>query len=70
VAGVGADVHGAPPRRDRQAATIQLLVPAERRPQLDAAVQRLSREHGDRFAIRYVGPLAPYSFADLELEEA
>jgi hypothetical protein len=45
-------------------------VAAERRPQLDAAVQRLSREHGDRFAIRYVGPLAPYSFADLELEEA
>lgn len=31
------------------------------------AVGDLSEELGDRIAIRYVGPLAPYSFADTEL---
>jgi Gas vesicle synthesis protein GvpL/GvpF len=32
-----------------------------------AAVGDLAGELGDRIAVRYVGPLAPYSFADAEL---
>src|SRR5205823_4937798 len=32
-----------------------------------AAVDGLVRELGERIDVRYVGPLAPYSFADLEL---
>jgi Gas vesicle synthesis protein GvpL/GvpF len=31
------------------------------------AVAELARELGERVAIRYVGPLPPYSFADMEL---
>jgi hypothetical protein len=70
LADVAADVRLQPPPSDRQAASIQLLVADERRPELDAAVHELAREHGDRFAIRYVGPVPPYSFSDVVLEEA
>jgi Gas vesicle synthesis protein GvpL/GvpF len=68
LAAVAADVRVDPLPSERQAASIQLLVRADRRPALDEAVRRLAREHGDRFAIRYVGPLAPYSFSDLVLD--
>jgi Gas vesicle synthesis protein GvpL/GvpF len=65
-----ADLRVDPPASDRQAASLQLLVPARERAALDAAVQRLAREHGDRLALRYVGPLAPYSFCDIALGDA
>src|SRR5690242_16436620 len=55
------------PASDRQALALQLLVEERRRPRLDAVVQRLSHTHRDRFAFRYVGPIPPYSFCDLEL---
>ncbi|WP_028057555.1 GvpL/GvpF family gas vesicle protein [Candidatus Solirubrobacter pratensis] len=58
-----------PPVSEKQAVTVQLLVDAQRRSRLDAAVQRLSAEHADRLAFRYVGPLPPYSFCDLILDE-
>jgi hypothetical protein len=64
-----ADVRVEAPASDRQALNLQVLVDRARRPQLDAVVQRLSEEHGDRFAFRYVGPVPPYSFADLALGE-
>lgn len=70
LADVAADMRIQPPPTDRQAASIQLLVAVERRPELDVAVDDLAREHGDRFAIRYVGPVPPYSFADVVLGEA
>jgi hypothetical protein len=70
LAAVAADMRIQPPPSDRQAASIQLLVAVERRPELDAAVDDLARDHGDRFAIRYVGPVPPYSFADVVLGEA
>jgi hypothetical protein len=70
LAALAADVRIQPSPSDRQAASIQLLVAADRRPALDAAVADLAREHGDRFAIRYVGPVPPYSFADIVLGEA
>ncbi len=54
-------------RSERHAFTLQLLIEAARRPELDAAVQRLAAEHGARFALRYVGPLPPYSFCELSL---
>jgi Gas vesicle synthesis protein GvpL/GvpF len=56
------------PASDRQAAAFQLLVHRDKRERLDAAVQRLAQQHGDRFALRYVGPVPPYSFADLSLD--
>lgn len=34
------------------------------------AVGELARELGERLNIRYVGPLPPYTFADMELAGA
>jgi hypothetical protein len=63
------DVRVEPPVSDRHAATVQLLVAADRREALDAAVDRLAVECDGQFAVRYVGPIPPYSFSDLSLEE-
>jgi len=60
------DVRVEPPAAERQALNLQLLVARPRRAQLDATVTRLATEYGDRFAFRYVGPLPPYSFTELE----
>jgi hypothetical protein len=62
------DVHVEPGGGDRLALGAQLLVERERRGELDDAVRKLSERHGERFAFRYVGPLAPYSFTDLSLD--
>lgn len=62
------ETHLDPPASDRQALAAQLLIEERRRPQLDAAVQRLGDAHQSRFALRYVGPIPPYSFCDLELD--
>jgi hypothetical protein len=64
------DVRVDAPAADRQALNLHLLISPERRTALDAVVTRLSTEHGDRFAFRYVGPLPPYSFSELALNEA
>ena len=56
------------PGGERVAAQLQLLVARDRREELDAAVERLAAQEAERLAIRYLGPLAPYSFADLELD--
>jgi hypothetical protein len=65
---VAADIRSDRPASERQAASLQLLVAERDRPRLDAAVDRLAREHADRLSFRYVGPLPPYSFSDLALE--
>jgi hypothetical protein len=64
------DLRVEPTVSERQAATVQLLVDVERRPALDAVVDRLAEEWADEFALRYVGPLPPYSFSDLSVQEA
>jgi hypothetical protein len=46
---------------------LAFLVERERLDEFSAAVTALIDELGDRVAVRYVGPLAPYSFADVEL---
>jgi hypothetical protein len=46
---------------------LAFLVERERLDEFSAAVTALIEELGDRVAVRYVGPLAPYSFADVEL---
>jgi hypothetical protein len=65
-----AELRAEPAASDRQAASLQLLVPARDREKLDAAVQRLAADLGDRVALRYVGPLAPYTFCELALGAA
>jgi hypothetical protein len=47
---------------------LAFLVERERLDDFSAAVTELIGELGERVSVRYVGPLAPYSFADAELE--
>jgi hypothetical protein len=47
---------------------LAFLVDRERLDDFSAAVTELIGELGERITVRYVGPLAPYSFADAELE--
>jgi len=53
---------------ERHLVTIHLLVRRDRRPQLDAEVKRLSGRFAERLALRYVGPLPPYSFCTFALD--
>lgn len=62
------ELRAEPVGGERMAANLQLLVERRQRAPLDAAVAKLAEAHSDRFAVRYVGPLAPYSFVDLSLE--
>jgi len=55
------------PGHEREAARLQLLVKRDKRKPVDDAVAVLAQEQDDRFVVRYVGPLAPYSFCDLAL---
>ena len=63
-----ADVVDDEPAGERVAAQLQLLVDRDRRGELDEAVETLAAEQAERLAVRYLGPLAPYSFADLQLD--
>jgi hypothetical protein len=47
----------------------QLLVHRDRRAALDDQVRELSETLSGILAFRYIGPLAPFSFADLALDE-
>lgn len=44
------------------AINVALLVPRERRPDFEQAVDALGDEWGDRVALRLVGPVAPFDF--------
>jgi hypothetical protein len=62
------DVVVDPPSSDRVALSAQLLVRRDVRPALDAAIAELGPALEGYLAMRYIGPLPPYSFSTLELE--
>jgi gas vesicle protein GvpL/GvpF len=64
------DVRIEDPGSERVALNAQLLVRRDRREALDAVVDELGNALEGYLALRYLGPLPPYSFAALELEEA
>ena len=68
LAAVADELRIDPIKSERQAVSVQLLVDTERRAELGAVVDELTRDHAGRFAFRYVGPLPPYSFSDLVLD--
>lgn len=68
LAAVADDLRLDPPSSERMALNAHVLVARERRPALDDAVGQLSTAYADRFGIRYVGPLPPYSFAEMSLD--
>jgi hypothetical protein len=61
------DVRVEPPGSEGVALNAHLLVRRDRRSALDDAVAVLAALQG-HLALRYIGPLPPYSFADLSLE--
>jgi hypothetical protein len=62
------EVRVDPPSSERVALNAQMLVRRDRRVALDEAVSVLGAALEGHLAIRYIGPLPPYSFADLSLE--
>jgi hypothetical protein len=62
------EVRVDPPGSERVALNAQLLVRRDRRSALDDAVGVLGAALQGHLALRYLGPLAPYSFANLSLE--
>jgi hypothetical protein len=65
---LASDIVVDPPGSDRVALSAQLLVRRDVRPALDAAVAELGPALEGYLALRYIGPLPPYSFSALELE--
>jgi hypothetical protein len=65
---LASDVHVDPPGSERVALNAQLLVSRDRRADLDEAVGELGTALQGYLALRYIGPLPPYSFSDLSLE--
>jgi hypothetical protein len=63
------DVQVDPPSSERVALNAQLLVRRDRRAELDEQIRQLSDSLDGFLAFRYIGPLAPFSFADLSLRE-
>jgi hypothetical protein len=62
------EVRVDPPGSDRVALNAHLLVRRDRRSTLDDVVGVLGRALQGHLALRYIGPLPPYSFTDLSLE--
>jgi hypothetical protein len=62
------DVRVDPPGGERVALNAQVLVPRDRRVALDDAVRDLGGALQGYLALRYIGPLAPYSFSEMSLE--
>jgi hypothetical protein len=62
------DVRVDPPGSERVALNAHLLVRRDHRGALDDVVSVLGRALEGHLALRYIGPLPPYSFTDLSLE--
>jgi hypothetical protein len=63
------DVRIDPPTSERVAFNAQLLIHRDQRAALDDQIRELGETLAGILAFRYIGPLAPFSFADLSLEE-
>jgi hypothetical protein len=69
LAPLAVDVQVDPPSSERVVCTAQLLVRRQDRPALDERVRALGEALTGLMAFRYVGPLPPYSFTDMSLDE-
>jgi hypothetical protein len=63
------DVKVEPPSSERSALNAQVLIRRDRRAALNEKVHQLGDGLQGLLAFRYVGPLPPYSFADVSLKE-
>jgi hypothetical protein len=65
---LASDLRVEPGESERVAFNAHLLIRRDRRAALDEVVGQLGRALEGYLALRYIGPLPPYSFADLSLE--
>jgi hypothetical protein len=65
---LASDLRVEPPESERVAFNAQLLIRRDRRAALDEAVERVGRALQGYLALRYIGPLPPYSFSELVLD--
>ena len=65
---VAVDAIAYPATADQVALHLVLLMKADQMTALDKRMEDLDSTHGGRLAFRVVGPLAPYSFATVEIE--
>ena len=65
---VAADAITYPATADQVALHLVLLMKADQLTALDSRMEDIDATHGGRLAFRVVGPLAPYSFATVEIE--
>jgi hypothetical protein len=65
---LAAEVLVDPPSSERVALTAQLLIDRDRRAALDDEIREMGDALKGLLAFRYIGPLAPFSFADLALD--
>lgn len=55
---------------ERMVLNAAFLVDRAREPEVDAAVQKLDEEFGERLMFKYVGPVAPYNFVNIVVDWA
>jgi hypothetical protein len=67
LAPLAVDTRTEPPAQLYSAYKLAFLVERDRQDDFTLAVDRLAAQHADCVAIRYVGPLPPYSFAEADL---
>jgi len=65
---VAVDAIAYPATADQVALHLVLLMKSDRMTALDRRIEDLDVTHGGRLGFRVVGPLAPYSFATVEIE--
>ena len=65
---VVSDLRVDPPSGERVALSAQLLVRRSARTELDGVIAHLGAALQGYLGLRYIGPLAPYSFTALRLE--
>lgn len=64
---VSADYREGDPKTEEMVAQAAFLVDGDWRREFDARVEQLGNEHGERIDVRYVGPMPPFSFVNLEM---
>lgn len=64
---ISVDFREGEPKTEEMIAEAAFLVDADWRREFDARVEQLGIERGERIHVRYVGPMPPFSFVNLEM---
>lgn len=65
--GVSVECREGEPKTEEMVADAAFLVDSDWRQEFDARTDQLSNQHSERIHVRYVGPMPPFSFVNLEM---